>query len=174
MSERSFQVGKIVNTHGLRGELKIVPQTDFPDIRFAKGSRLLCFPPNGGAPVPVTVSAARFHKGNYLVKFKEFDHINEVEKFKGGSLKVSEDQLVELDEGEYYYHQIVGCQVFDEEGALLGTVKEILAPGANDVWVARTADGKELLIPYIDDVVKQVDVEAKRIVIRPLEGLFDE
>ena len=87
---------------------------------------------------------------------------------------MSEDQLVELDEGEYYYHQIVGCQVFDEEGALLGTVKEILAPGANDVWVARTADGKELLIPYIDDVVKQVDVEAKRIVIRPLEGLFDE
>lgn len=174
MSERCFQVGKIVNTHGIRGELKIVPQTDFPEIRFAKGSRLLCFPPNGGEPVPVTVSRARFHKGTYLVKFSEFDNINEVEKFKGGSLKVSEDQLVELEDGEYYYHQIVGCQVFNEEGELLGTVKEIWAPGANDVWVARSADGKELLIPYIDEVVKQVDIAAKRIVIRPLEGMFDD
>jgi 16S rRNA processing protein RimM len=169
-----LQVGDIVNTHGIRGELKVVARTDFPEVRFARGSSLLLFPPGDGQPIPVTVGSARPHKGTWIVKFDEFHNINEVEKFKGGKLKVPADQLVELDEHEYYYHEIVGCKVYKEDGAFVGTVKEILATGANDVWVVQSPQGKEWLIPYIEDVVKQVDPERKSITIHPLEGLLDE
>lgn len=88
-------------------------------------------------------------------------------------LKVPESQLGELNEGEYYFHEIIGCTVVTEEGETVGTVSEILTPGANDVWVVKRNNGKEVLIPYIEDVVKNVDVEAKIITIRPMEGLLE-
>jgi len=170
---RYLQVGDIVNTHGIRGELKIVSRTDFPEIRFARGSSLLLFPPGDRPPIPVTVSSARPHKGTWLIKLEEFHDINEVEPFKGGKLKVPADQLVELGEHEFYYHEIVGCRVSTEDGAFLGTVSGILATGANDVWVVRSPEGREWLIPYVEAVVKKVDPAAKEITIHPLEGLLD-
>lgn len=173
MSNAFYHVGKIVNTHGTRGELKIIPQTDFPEVRFAKGSKLYAFVPESANGEAVTVESARFHKGTYIVKLKEFHDINQILRFKGGSLKVDESELVDLEEDEYYYHEIVGCEVFSEEGERLGVVKEILSPAANDVWVAKREKGRDLLIPVIDDVVREVDVDNKRIVIHVMEGLLD-
>jgi 16S rRNA processing protein RimM len=173
MSGAYFYVGKIVNTHGVRGELKIVPQTDFPEVRFGKGNRLYAFAPNSDEPVPLTVASARPHKSTYIVKFKEYDNINDVLKFKGGSLKVPEEDLLELGEGEYYIHEIVGCEVVSEEGEKLGVIAEVLPLAANDVWVARREGRKDLLIPVIDDVVRDVDVAAKRVTIHVMEGLLD-
>lgn len=168
-----YKVGKIVNTHGVRGELKVIALTDFPEIRFAKGSLLYCFPPDGKQSIPVKVASSRYHKGTYIIRFSEMDNINQVEAFKGGTLKISEDQLVQLEEGQYYYHEIVGCSVYAENGDMLGTVKEVLTPGANDVWVVDRTNGKELLIPVIDECVLRVDVADKRIEIRLMEGLLD-
>jgi 16S rRNA processing protein RimM len=173
MSGAYFFVGKIVNTHGIRGELKIMPQTDFPEVRFAKGNRLYAFAPNSDEPVPLTVRSARAHKGAYIVAFREYDNINDVLRFKGGSLKVPEEDLLELKEGQYYIHEIVGCEVVSEDGASLGVIKEVLPLAANDVWVAKREGRKDLLIPVIDDVVRDVDIAAKRVTIHVLEGLLD-
>jgi len=112
------------------------------------------------------------HKNMYIVRLKEYGNINEVEKFKGGIAKVSKENLAELEENEYYFHQIVGCTVVTEEGENLGTISEILTPGANDVWVVKTAAGKEILLPVIDDVVLDVDVNEKLVKVHLMEGLL--
>lgn len=169
--QQLLNVGKIVNTHGIRGELKILSSTDFPEDRFAKGSELLIVSEQG-APIPVTVETSRFQKNMVIVKFKEYGNINDVEKYKGSMLKITADRQGELGQDEFYFHQIVGCEVFTEEGELLGIIKEILTPGANDVWVVKQKSGKDLLLPYIQEVVLQVDVSEKRVTVRLMEGLL--
>ncbi|MBJ6363352.1 ribosome maturation factor RimM [Paenibacillus sp. GCM10012307] len=167
-----LNVGKLVNTHGLRGEVKILSQTDFPDVRFALGSKLALFSPEGNQRLDVLINSTREHKGMFFLKFKDYNDINQVEKYKGWSVKVPEEQQVELEEGEYYYYEIVGCKVFTEEGEELGTIAEILRPGANDVWVVERGSGKPVLLPFIDDVVLQVDTKQKLVTVRLMEGLI--
>lgn len=174
MSGKLFNVGKIVNTHGIKGELKVISQTDFPELRFSKGSELILLDPEGKQRLNVTVEGAREHKGLFYVRFKGWNDINQVEKYKGWSVKVDEAQLAELDEGEYYFHEIIGCRVVTREGQELGTVAEILTPGANHVWVVKRPKGKDILIPVIDEVIADVNVAAKLITIEPMEGLIDE
>lgn len=169
---RYLNVGKIVNTHGVRGEVRIWPQTDFPEVRFRKGSRLLLFLPGRAEAVPVEVVSSRPQKKMYLVKLKGIDSMTEAEKLKGGELKVEEDDRVPLEEGEYYVRDIVGCAVITDEGETLGVVSDVLSPGANDVWVVKRPQGRELLLPVIDEVVLDVDVAAKRIKVHLLEGLL--
>lgn len=176
MSEKYYTVGDIVNTHGIRGELKILPKTDFPDVRFDRGSVLYIVPPQASRPVAeVKVERARPQKNVYILKLEGFDSINDVEKWKGASLKITDSQLLELPEDEYYYHQIAGCRVVTEDQIELGTVTEILAPGANDVWVVTpdAGKGKPFMLPVIDEVVLDVDVERKRITVHLLEGLLE-
>ncbi|MBP1907326.1 16S rRNA processing protein RimM [Paenibacillus turicensis] len=173
MAEQQFlTVGKIVNTHGIRGDLKVLLNTDFPDVRFAPKSNLSLFHPESGAKVDVKVAASRPLKGMYLVRFEGFDNINLVEKFKGYEIKVTKDNTVPLEEGEYYYHQIIGCRVVGDDGADLGVIEEILRPGANDVWTVKMPNGKPLLLPVIDDVVLDVDVEQKIVKVHLMEGLL--
>lgn len=172
MSESLLSVGKIVNTHGIRGELKIVSSTDFPEVRFAPKSKLILVHPESKQQVHVTVASARPNKGTYIVRFEGYGNINEVEKYKGYDVKVSKDQAVELPENEYYFYQIIDCEVVDETGEKLGVIKEILRPGANDVWVVEMQNRKELLLPVIDDVVLDVDVDNKVVKIHLMEGLL--
>lgn len=173
MNRNLHTVGEIVNTHGIRGELKIIPHTHFAEQRFAKGSKLVIVTSNGET-VDVTIQASRLHKKSYIVAFKELSNINEVEKFKGSLLKIDEEYQDELEEDEYYYHEIIGCVAVTEEGEELGEIIEILAPGANDVWVIKRPKGKQLLIPVIDDVVLEIDVDNKKVIVSLMEGLLDE
>jgi 16S rRNA processing protein RimM len=170
--ERLLNVGKIVNTHGIRGEVKVWPQTDFPDVRFKPGTTLMLFPPESGMPVTVEVISSREQKKMYVLKLKGFDDINVVEKYKGWELKVSEADRVPLEEGEYYVRDIIGCEVVTEEGETLGTITDTLSPGANDIWVVRMPKGKELLLPVIDDVVIDVDIAARKVKVHLMEGLL--
>ncbi|TYP77679.1 ribosome maturation factor RimM [Paenibacillus methanolicus] len=165
-------VGKIVNTHGIKGELKVVSQTHFADERFAPGSKLVIEHPETKQRLHIEITGAREHKGMFMIKLAGYDNINDVEKYKGWEIKISKDSLGELEEGEYYHYEIVGCKVVTEEGQELGTITEILSPGANDVWVVKPAKGKELLIPVIDDVVLNVDVASKTVTVRLMEGLI--
>ena len=123
-------------------------------------------------PIELIVQSHRVHKNFDLLTFEGYDDVNQVEKFKGGLLKVPEHQLGSLAKDEYYFHEIIGCLVVTDQGEEIGVVKEILTPGANDVWVIKGKGGKEQLIPYIEEVVKEIDVPAKTIVITPLEGLL--
>ncbi|MRH42237.1 ribosome maturation factor RimM [Aquibacillus halophilus] len=172
MEKKLFNVGKVVNTHGIKGEVKVVRITDFED-RFKKGQKLYWVGKDGDKPIPLTVAGHRIHKNFDLLYFESYNSINDVESLRDGLLKISEEYLTSLDDGEYYYHEIIDCTVQTTTGEVLGKVKEILSPGANDVWVIERLKQKDLLIPYIEDVVKEVDVGEKKIVIEPMEGLLD-
>ncbi|MBO2942754.1 ribosome maturation factor RimM [Paenibacillus sp. F411] len=174
MAPKLFTVGKIVNTHGIKGELKVVSHSDFAEQRFAKNSQLYIVSPRGGAPLPVTVDTSRVHKNMYMVKFKEIDGINEAEKYKESLLKIDEALQEELPDNEYYFHEIIGCKVITDEDPPqeLGVITEILTPGANDVWVVKTPNGKELLLPSIPDVVLEVDKTSKQVRVHLMEGLL--
>ncbi|SDW28291.1 ribosome maturation factor RimM [Paenibacillus sp. CF384] len=167
-----LSVGKLVNTHGIRGEVKVVSQTDFPEERFAPRKILTLLNPETKQQLELEVASARLHKNMYIIKFRGFEDINQVEKYKGWELKVSKDDLVELEEGEYYQHQIIGCTVVTDEGAILGSITEILVPGANDVWVVQPPKGKQILIPVIDEVVLDVNVKDKVVKVHLMEGLI--
>ncbi|MFB4167521.1 ribosome maturation factor RimM [Virgibacillus sp. JSM 102003] len=171
MTDKMFNVGKIVNTHGIKGEVKVLRISDF-DERFEAGGTLFIVKENK-TPIELEIDSHRVHKGFDLLQFKGFDNISDVEHYKGAYLKITEDQLTDLDEDEYYYHEIIGCDVYLNSGEKLGVIKEILSPGANDVWVMKQDKGKDVLIPYIEEVVKQVDVEASKVIIEPMEGLLD-
>ena len=167
-----LKVGKIVNTHSLKGEVKVISSTDFEEERFKKGSKLLIT--RGNQLIrEVVVESYRNHKNFLLVKFEEIDSVEEAEKLKNLQIKIDSDEVGELEENEFYFHEIIGCQVFDENDKNLGEIIDILTPGANDVWVIKGENGKEILIPYIEDVVKQIDITNKKVNIEVMEGLID-
>ncbi|AOZ87302.1 ribosome maturation factor RimM [Bacillus xiamenensis] len=169
-----LNVGKIVNTHGVRGEVRVVSKTDFPEERYKKGSVLYIFKQGQKEPLKVTVASHRQHKQFDLLTFEEVGSLNEAEQLKESILKVEKEHLGSLDEGEFYFHEIIGCEVYDEEDKLIGQIKEILTPGANDVWVVGRKGKKDALIPYIPSVVKTVDISSKKVHIEVMEGLIDE
>lgn len=171
MVSEFYTVGKLVNTQGIRGEVRIISETDFPEERYRKGQVLYLFHPSFPTPKPLTIASARPHKNFYILSFEGITSINEVEKFKGGVLKVRAEDRGELDEGEFYFQDIIGCEVFTEEGERLGKIKEILQPGANDVWVVKPDKGRDILLPYIDDVVREINIAEKRITVYLLPGL---
>jgi len=172
MMERWFNVGKIVNTHGIAGEVRVISKTDFKEERYQKGSKLFLFLETQSQPVELIVKSWRTHKNFDLLTFEGYHSINDVEKFKGGLLKVSEDQLNQLEEDEFYFHEIIGCQVMLTNGEELGKITEILTPGANDVWVVK-GKGKTYYIPYIKEVVIEVKIREKIVIIEPMEGLLE-
>jgi 16S rRNA processing protein RimM len=169
-----FQVGKIVNTHGIRGEVRIISQTDFADERYQVGNELVIGDSPNGPMTHVIIESHRRHKNFDLLTFEGYPNINDVQGFKGQNLYVSEDQMGELGENEFYYHEIIGCEVVTDEGVELGKIKEILSTGANDVWVIQRKGKRDLLIPYIEEVVKDINPTEKKVVIHVIEGLIDD
>ncbi|MFJ7735255.1 ribosome maturation factor RimM [Lysinibacillus sp. NPDC097287] len=169
-----FNVGRIVNTHGVRGEVRILSTTDFEEQRFAVGNKLAAFKKDDKKPTWVTIESVRRHKNFILLTFEGMHNINLVEPFKEGMLKVTKDQMEDdlLEENEYFYHDIIGCSVVSEEGETIGEIKDILETGANDVWVVKGTKGKEHYIPYIEDVVKDINIDEKVITIHVMEGLL--
>ena len=155
-----LNVGKIVNTHGIRGEVRVISQTDFPEERYQKGATLLL--------------CHRKHKNFDLLTFEGYPNINDVEPFRNGILKVTKDDLVDLAENEFYYHEIIGLEVVEEDGTVIGKVKEILSPGANDVWGVQRKGKKDALIPYIESVVHTIDLENGQVTVEIPEGLLDD
>src|SRR3954447_18793706 len=109
--EKWFNVGKIVNTHGIRGEVRVISKTDFPEQRYKVGNTLYLFMPGSNNPIELTVKTHRTHKNFNLLTFEGLENINEVEKFRDGIIKVPESQLIDLNEDEFYYHEIIGCLV---------------------------------------------------------------
>ena len=167
-----YQVGKIINTHGIRGEVRVLSTSDFTDERFMPGNALYLFD-KGELVKEVIVKTHRKHKQFDLLSFEKLEDINLIEGFKGFDIKISEDQQQDLGDGSYYYHQIIGLDAVTLEGEKIGKISEILAPGANDVWVVKRKGKKELLLPVIDDVIKKVDLEQGLVVVDLLEGLDD-
>ncbi|MDY8143735.1 ribosome maturation factor RimM [Lactiplantibacillus plantarum] len=171
-----YRVGTLVNTHGIRGEVKVVVVTDFPEERFKVGQQLNLFktPDETTGGITVKIAKAREQKGLYFLTFEGLDNINDVERYKGWTIKVPAEALHALPAGEYYYHQIVGLQVVTTADEPLGNIKEILSPGANDVWVVKRDHGQsDVLLPKIPQVIKDVDLDAGVVTVELMEGLID-
>lgn len=170
MLDEWIAVGKITKPHGIRGEVRVQSDTDFPEERFSPGGTLYIQPENAEGR-PLTVSNFRRQKQFYILKFAGFNHIDEVEPLRNEILYVPKEELKPLPEGEYYYHEILGCRVETNEGDVLGEVADIFKTGANDVWVVRRKGEKDVLIPFIDDIVQSIDVKQGKIVVSLMEGL---
>lgn len=166
-----YDVGKVVNTHGIKGEVRVISSTTNPQERFFEGAPLIWFGKDGERE-DLTVRTHRTHKTFDLLAFEGLGNVNDVERFVGGTLRVSEDMLLELPENEFYIHEIVGSVVIDNDsGEEIGKLKEVLSPGANDVWVVQRPNKRDLLLPYIEEVIIDVDVENQVVKVHVMEGL---
>ena len=164
-----FRVGIYVNTHGVRGEIKLLPTTD--DVNRCHRDLPLVLD-TGQEPVPVTVSTVKYFKNMVILGFKEFTDINAIERYKGCDVLVSRENAIPLEEGEYYVSDLIGCEVVEEDGKLLGTLIDVMTTGANDVYIVKTKAGKEVLLPVIPDCIKNVDIENKKITVFLMPGLL--
>lgn len=169
--EKLFNVGKITNTHGIKGEVRVRIMTD-NDQRFTKGGILYVETEDDSLEL-LTISNKRFHKNHLLLLFEEITSLTEAEKLKGKLLKVKEEQLPPLPENEFYIFEIMGCHVYTTEQEYIGKVTDIIKTGANDVWELTREDGEQHLIPFIKDVVKEVRPDKKKILIELMEGLLE-
>ncbi len=165
MEEPTVVVGKITKAHGLKGELAVEVRSDNPD-RFQSGASL--FLADGRA---LTVERAHHHGVRLLLIFAEAHDRSAAERLQGELLMIPESWLPELPDGEYWPFQLEGCAVITEHGRALGTVVEVIANPANDLWVARDGSEAETLIPALRDVIVSVDVVGGRIVVREIPGL---
>lgn len=166
-----FRVGQIINTHGIGGELKINLITDFPEQRFKIGNQLFLF--NDSEFVDqLIIKTSRAYKNNWLISFENLLDINLVEKYKNFEL-YAEGLDLDIDSGQYLYSQLIGLQVNDQQRGLIGEIVEILSMPANDVWVVNGVFG-EILLPVIDQVIKEVDLDNQKVEVELLEGLIDE
>ena len=169
--ENLLEIGKIVNTHGLRGEVKVVPWTDSPDDFEAVEKVFLKIK---SEYMPLTVKAVRYQKNNLIVKFNEFNDINEILPYKGATLYCDRDELGELPEGVYYIVDLIGLTVVSDEGDTVGVIADVFNTGANDIYDVKREGKKNLLLPVIDEVVKEIDMEKGQVTVHIMEGLDDE
>lgn len=168
--EDIFRIGVITSTHGLRGEVKVFPTTDDVN-RFKKLKK--CFIRTDKGDIEVEKNTCKFFKNMVILSFKEFNSINDIEKYKGCDLYVTRENAVPLKEDEFYISDIIGAMVYVENGEKLGELSDVLKTGANDVFVVKLPDKKEVLIPVIKEFVPEMDIEAKRITVRLMKGMLD-
>ncbi|MBQ7677775.1 MAG: 16S rRNA processing protein RimM [Lachnospiraceae bacterium] len=169
MDERYLRVGVLTKTHGLNGALKVFPTTDEPEV-FAPGAAAQIAAKSGS--IPVTIETVSRFKNQFIIRFKEFGDINDVEIFKGCDLMMDRQLLPELRENEFFVSDLVDMDVVEEDGRHLGTIREVLQTGANDVYVVAT-EGKDILIPAIRDCIRFVSVEDNKMTVHLLPGLVE-
>ena len=169
-------IGRIGKPHGIRGHVTIDVRTDEPERRFAEGARLRAVPPKGSALTltALTVEATRWHQGVLHVLFEEVPDRNAAESVRGVLLyaDIPADERPE-DPEEFYDHQLVGLQVFDTEGTLRGEVTGLHHGGAQDLLQIKTPTRRDVLVPFVQALVPEVDLEARRVVVADRPGLLD-
>lgn len=168
--EDLLQVGIITSTHGVRGEVKVYPTTDDPR-RFRRLKEVVL--DTGREKLNLEIEGVKFFKQFVILKFKGLDNINDIEKYRQKSLYVTRKNAVRLQRDEYFITDLIGLKVQDEDGTELGTVKDVIETGANDVYEVEMADGRSLLLPAIKQCILNVDVENGMMQVHVLEGLLD-
>lgn len=165
-----LEVGKIVNTHGLRGEVKVVPCTDYPevfeDIDFVYVKKKSEYE-------RLDVKGIKYQKNNLIVRFSQITDINMAEKYKNQVIYAEREILGELPDGVYYIADLIGLDIVTEDGEKIGTVSDVFNTGSNDIYEVKREGKKNLLLPVIDDVVLNIDVEGGKITVRMMYGLED-
>ncbi len=168
--ENKLQVGVISSTHGVRGEVKVFPTTD--DVKRFKRLKEVILE-TGKEELLLEIEGVKFFKQFAILKFKGFDNINDIEKYKGKSLFVTRKNAVPLRRDEYFIADLQGLSVEDENGNLIGTLRDVMETGANDVYIVDMTDGREVLLPAIKECILEVDVEGGKIRVHMMDGLLD-
>lgn len=168
MSEKLINIGKIINTHGLKGELKILPLTDFPE-RFFKMDKVLVN--HAGKLETYELENVREFKNLMIIKFAGIDDINQAQLLKNAVLQITEAELTKLPEHTYFVFQLEGLDVYSIDGGSLGKIHQVITTGANDVWAVQDDTGREILIPAIKQVIKSVDLATGKVIVELPEGL---
>jgi 16S rRNA processing protein RimM len=162
-----LEIGRIIRPHGVRGEMVAEAGSDLlPGL--ASGTEIYVGPEHN----KMVLDSIRPHRDRVLLKIRSIADRNQAEALRNQALYLSADQVDPLPDGEYYYWQIVGLEVFEESGHRLGVVKNIIETGANDVYVIESPEGKEILLPAIEQVILQVDLDEERMTVRLLPGLL--
>lgn len=163
-------VGRIARAHGIKGQVIVNPETDFPERRFRPGAEL--FISRGGTIEPVTVSTVRFHRERPVLGLRGIGDMNAARALAGSELRVPMEWLAPLPDGMFYRHDFLGCAVFTREGDPVGVVKNVEGDVGGSRLVIDTPTG-EVLVPLARDICTTIDVPGKRIVIVPPEGLLE-
>ena len=173
MEEDLFRVGCVATTHGVRGEVKVYPTTEEPQ-RFKKYKEVLLKDPQERREDRcMHIESVKFFKQMVIVKFKECETMEDADRLRGAELYVPREKAVPLQENEYYISDLIGMQVESDEGVLLGVLDDVMQTGANDVYVVKQADGKEILLPAIKECIKLVDVNARHMTVHLMPGLVE-
>lgn len=159
-----IRIGKILSTQGNRGALRVLPLTDFPE-RFQKMTHVQVA--INDLLRELNIEDARFHKKYVIIKFKEIQNMNAACDLKGGYLVVTRDELMPLPKDNFYIFDLIGLEVFELDGVRLGIITDIIKTGSNDVYVVETG-AKPLLIPALKQVVQEIDLDGRRMVVRNL------
>jgi 16S rRNA processing protein RimM len=162
-------VGKLGRPHGIWGEISMEVLTDFPERIVPEANFYV-----GSRQSPLQLQSCRPHKRGLLVKFEGFTLREQVAVLSNQLVQVRRDDRPPLPDGEYYLHQLLGLRVIDEENQQLGIVTDILSTGANDVYVIRSDDGVEILLPAIDSVILKIDLDTKQVHVHLLPGLLPD
>lgn len=168
--EQTLRVGVISSTHGVRGEVKVFPTTDDVN-RFKKLKTVLL--DTGHEPMLLHIAGVKFFKNMVILKFREFDNINEIEKYRGKDLLITRDQAVKLEPNENFIIDLIGLKVVTDEGREFGTMKDVIQTGANDVYVIADSAGKEYLFPAIPQCILDVNLEEQTMTVHILDGLLE-
>lgn len=166
-----LQVGKIVTTHGVRGEVKVLPLTDDPK-RFDR-LKWVYIEINGELK-KYDIERVKYHKNSVIVKIKGIDDMNAAEALKNLFLEVDRENAIKLPEDTFFICDLIGCEVYDSQRGRLGVMKNVLSTGSNDVYVVESHDKTEILIPALKSVVTGVNLEERKITVNLPEGLLDE
>ncbi|PKM82626.1 MAG: 16S rRNA processing protein RimM [Firmicutes bacterium HGW-Firmicutes-14] len=167
--EDMIAVGRVINTQGHRGEVRVWPLTDFPE-RFSQGKTVIL--QKEGTARRLTVEKMRSQKNFLVIKFVEIPDMNAAEDIKEGYLMIGRDELTKLPEDTFYIFEILDMQVVLADGTVLGKVKDVVQAGGNDIYVV-AGRIKDYQIPAVKEIVKLIDRENRRIIINPPEGLLD-
>lgn len=193
-------IGKIVNTHGIKGEVKVMPLTDYPE-RFEelewvyldtgsnksftnskqknvntnenKNSNSVASDTSNNFK-KIEIQSVKYFKNTVILKIKGIDTIESAEALKNFELKVDRNHAVKLPKDSFFICDLIGCEVFEETGNKLGKLNDVLKTGSNDVYIVKPTQGKEILIPALKTVVKDINVIDKKIIVKLPEGLLDD
>ncbi|MBI4744242.1 MAG: 16S rRNA processing protein RimM [Actinobacteria bacterium] len=163
-------VGKIDKAHGIKGEVIVASHSDFPE-RF-ESDNIVYVSLRNGEKQELKIEKSRIHQDRYIIKFYNIDTRNDAEKLRGLTLEIQSEQLASLPEGEYWHHDIIGLDVYTENDEFLGTISEIMENPANDIYVVKIPDKKEILLPAIKDVILNIDLDNKKMKVKLIPGLI--
>lgn len=170
--EKLLSVGKILNFHGIQGEVK-VGYTAGKEEQLTKIRKV--FAVIGSKTIPLTVESIRFHKQFALIKFREISSVNEAIEIKGAYLKIHKNTLeTKLEKNEFYIDDLVGLEVFDQEQNLIGKVSQVVNIRGEDLLVIKNSENQEYMIPFVQELVPEVDVKACRVILKKIPGLIEE